>query len=244
MRKTFTLLMLAFASLTSFAQEKVTLVYDFAAAAAASENPTNLNGSTANGAVFYIWEAADKTDNKRQDFKGYTWAEGSVLPQVCHVWRRSDRINGNMGDGGLKCPSNKEMVIDGVVAGSTVTIEYTAADESNKMIWAAAVSADEAEEKHNTVAKIGEVDAVSGVTEIASGETITITSTPGYFGFKVLKNMVITKITIVTEESTTNVKGVAADKQEDGTIYNLSGQRVQNAKNGMYIIKGKKVMVK
>ncbi|MBR6867660.1 MAG: hypothetical protein IKN02_05480 [Prevotella sp.] len=59
----------------------------------------------ANGQAFYGWENPERNDSKRQDYKGYEWAEGSVLPEVCHVWRRSDRINGNVaGNGRLKCP--------------------------------------------------------------------------------------------------------------------------------------------
>lgn len=98
--------------------------YDFEAAFNASENPGNKNGSAANGQAFYGWESAENTDKLRQDYKGYEWAEGSVLPEVCHVWRRSDRINGNIKDGGLYCPSDKEMAIDGLSTGSIVQITY------------------------------------------------------------------------------------------------------------------------
>ena len=104
-------------------------VYDFAAAFDAEENPGNLNGSAANGQAFFGWEKADKTDSKRQDYKGYEWAEGSVLPQICHIWRRSDRINGNIKEGGLYCPSDKEMAIDGLQSGSTVQIFYNAPEK-------------------------------------------------------------------------------------------------------------------
>ena len=106
--------------------------YDFEAAFNASENPGNKNGSAANGQAFYGWEGADKTDSKRQDYKGYEWAEGSVLPEVCHVWRRSDRINGNIKEGGLYCPSDKEMAIDGLSEGSIVQITYDAPEKADQ----------------------------------------------------------------------------------------------------------------
>ena len=101
-----------------------TFIYDFEAAFNAGENPGNKNGSASNGQSFYGWEKDDKTDSKRQDYKGYEWAEGSVLPEVCHVWRRSDRINGNIKNGGLYCPSDKEMAIDGLLEGALVQITY------------------------------------------------------------------------------------------------------------------------
>ena len=107
-------------------------VYDFAAAAAAGENPANKNGNQNNGQGFYGWEKDDKTDSKRNDYKGYEWAEGSLLPDVCHVWRRSDRINGNIKDGGLSCPSDKEMAIDGLQPGSIVQIDYVGKETTDK----------------------------------------------------------------------------------------------------------------
>ncbi len=174
------------------------VVYDFAAAAAAGENPANFNGGDATGQIFYIWENSGKTDSKRNDYKGYAWAEGSVLPEVCHVWRRSDRINGNMTAAdadvkGLKCPNDREMVIDGLAAGSKVVIEYVAANEGDAIIWQSSTA-----DEHKTIATIGTGNkaAITGTTTIASGAAINIVSTPGYFGFKVKKNMVITKITI------------------------------------------------
>ena len=108
---------------------KQSFVYNFEAAAAAGENPANFNGNQNNGQGFYGWEKEDKTDSKRNDYKGYTWASGSVLPEACHVWRRSDRINGNIKEGGLFCPSDKEMAIDGLKEGSTVQIFYTAPEK-------------------------------------------------------------------------------------------------------------------
>ena len=181
---------------------KAEFTYDFAAVAAAGQNPDNLNGSAAKGQAFYGWEKADKTDSKRQDYKGYTWAEGSVLPEVCHVWRRSDRINNNIVEGGLKCPNNREMAIDGLEEGSVVVITYDAteaAEDSQNMVWAIGVSA---EEGARATATIGGVEAVSGETVIPSGAQIVVNSvTPaengtGYIVFQVKKGMVISKIEI------------------------------------------------
>ena len=43
---------------------------------------------------------------------------------------------------------------------------------------------------------------------------------------------------------TTAIEGVAAEKANDGAVYNLQGQRVVKAQKGLYIINGKKVLVK
>ena len=184
------------------------IVYDFEAAADAGENPGNKNGSAANGQAFYGWEKSDKTDNKRQDYKGYEWAEGSVLPEVCHVWRRSDRINGNVaGNGGLQCPSDKEMAIDGLVAGDRIVIVYdatNASDQNKNIIWAigdgtSAGGPGEVRAK----ATINGVEAVTGQSVIPSGALIQVNKvTPaengsGYIVFKVFKDMVIKQIVVI-----------------------------------------------
>ena len=184
------------------------IVYDFEAAAAAGENPANLNGSAANGQAFYGWEKSDKTDSKRQDYKGYTWAEGSVLPEACHVWRRSDRINGNMTEGGLKCPNNREVAVDGLKAGDKVIIVYDAVDATDKnIIWAIGDGTSEGGPgTDRATATIDGTDAVIGETTIASGAEILVNSvTPaengtGYIVFQIKKNMIINQIAIIPGE--------------------------------------------
>ena len=168
------------------------IVYDFAAAQAAGETPLANLGY---GSPFYVWERADKADSRRQDFKGYKDYTGSNLPAECNVFRRSDRYDQAAswvdGTSGLTCPNDREMVINGIQAGSKITIEYTGESE---MLWASATG-----EGHQTVAVVGDTKepAVSGETAIPSGTPIRIASTEcGYFGFKVKKGMVISKITI------------------------------------------------
>lgn len=187
-------------------QYQALFTYDFAAAEAAGENPANKNGSASNGQAFWAWEKADKTDSKRQDYKGYEWAEGSVLPEECHVWRRSDRINNNVKDGGLACPNNREMAVDGLEVGYVVEIIYdnaAAADDSKDIIWAIGDGTSEGGPgSARATATIDGVEAVTGVTPIASGAKIEVKSvTPadngtGYIVFQVKKNMVIKKIVI------------------------------------------------
>ena len=187
-------------------QYQALFTYDFAAAAAAGENPDNFNGNQNNGQGFYGWEKADKTDSKRNDYKGYTWAEGSVLPEECHVWRRSDRINSNVKNGGLYCPNNREMAVDGLEVGYVVEITYDnaeAADDAKDIIWAIGDGTSEGGPgSARATATIDGVEAVTGVTPIASGAKIEVKSvTPadkgtGYIVFQVKKNMVIKKIVI------------------------------------------------
>lgn len=187
------------------AQFEALFTYDFAAAGAVEENPANFNGNQNNGQGFYGWESAEKTDSRRNDYKGYVWAEGSTLPEECHVYRRSDRINGNVIATGLKCPSDKEMAIDGLEPGYQVEIFYDATDAaegSKDMIWATGDGTSDNDGVVRATATIDGVEAVSGESVIPSGAKIVVrTVTPavngtGYFVFKVKKNMVISKIII------------------------------------------------
>lgn len=170
------------------------IVYDFAAAASAGENPENYDP----GNKYYVWESSDKTDNARNGYKGYTNYTGKYLPAECHVWRRQDRINGNIGDGGLKCPSDKELVIDGIEAGKKITIFYNAENAKGNILWISATG-----EEHITKASIGKSSkaAVSGVTQIASGAAIHVKETCGYVAVKVLKGMIIQQIIIEDDDS-------------------------------------------
>lgn len=189
-------------------------VIDFAAAADLGLNPDNLNGSAANGQAFYAWEADNKVNSKRQDYKGYSIAddvENSPLPKECHVWRRSDRINGNIVEGGLNCPNDREMVIDGLAAGSRVTIYYDATDvtgEINQIVWAAATK--DLGDNNRTIAGVNGQRLLSGESTIASGATIDVyqaevaeNTTTGYIAFKVKKGMIISKIVLETADVNT-----------------------------------------
>ena len=42
----------------------------------------------------------------------------------------------------------------------------------------------------------------------------------------------------------TAIEGMDIVQMENGSVYNLNGQRVENAQKGLYIVNGKKVLVK
>ena len=48
----------------------------------------------------------------------------------------------------------------------------------------------------------------------------------------------------VVDDMTTGIIGVDGTVIENGKIYNLNGQKVQNAQKGLYIVNGKKVVIK
>lgn len=215
------------------------VVYDFEAAAAASENPSNKNGSSANGQKFYGWENSSNgyTDKDRQDYKGYEYSTGSVLPQVCHVWRRSDRINGNVsGHGGLYCPSNKEFAIDGLTAGFRVMFIFDSTNvtgDSKQMLWAIGDGTASGGPGHpRATATIGGVEAVTGVTPIRSGDTIIVNSvTPaengtGYIVVRVLRYMVIKQIAVWYEEPAPEPTTYTLSNVPDGWTVTADGDTV------------------
>ena len=183
-----------------------TVVYDFAAeqaliAAGTIEKPGNFNGNQNNGQGFYGWEKADKTDSKRNDYKGYVKKEGSTLPEVCQIWRRTDRFDQDASwntAGGVKMPNDREFAIDGLEAGSYVQIFY----EGGDVVWAIGDGSSEQLEGARATALIDGQEAVTGETVIPSESKIVVTSvTPavkgtGYIVFKVKKNMIISKIVI------------------------------------------------
>ena len=213
---------------------KYPIVYDFEAAANAGEDPINKNGSEVNGQKFYGWENETYTDRERKDYKGYEYAEGSVLPKVCHVWRRGDRINGNVnGYGGLKCPSNKQMAVDGLTEGLTVTIIYDATNATDKeIVWAIGDGSSSQLTQPRATATINGVEAVPGQTTIKSGDVITVNSVTeaqngsGYIVFKVMKDMVIKKIIIDEAKAASGIK-VTTNAVEEGATFTQASFQMQ-----------------
>ena len=225
-----TLALLITAASGAWADEvKYPIVYDFEAAANAGENPVNKNGSEVNGQKFYGWENETYTDRERKDYKGYEYAEGSVLPEVCHVWRRSDRMDASaskISNGGLQCPNNREMAVDGLTEGLTVTIIYDATNATDKeIVWAIGDGSSQSLGEPRAKAIINGAEAVAGTTTIKSGDVITVTKvTPaangsGYIVFAVKKNMVIKKIIIDEAKAAEPDVEVTTNAAEEGATF-------------------------
>ena len=220
--------------------EAENVVNDFAAAGKIVPiQPEKQNGSVKNGQEFYIWEKPDKANSLRQDYRGYKWTEGLALPEVCHVWRRGDNINNNIVAGGLNCPSDKEMVIDGLENHSTVTITYDAENAADKeLLYVLGIES-------KTQAQVNYASAVPGETTISSGDVIEVPYTEdGYIAVKVKKGMIISEIKITYHPSTGIENAGAEAEKADGAWYNMQGVRVAQPAKGVYIHNGKKVVVK
>lgn len=52
------------------------------------------------------------------------------------------------------------------------------------------------------------------------------------------------ELTFTVDGEATAIEGIATEKAMSGEIYNLNGQRVKNAKKGIYVVNGKAVIVK
>jgi hypothetical protein len=65
-------------------------------------------------------------------------------------------------------------------------------------------------------------------------------------GFRAYLNGSLAGARIMIFDETTGIKTVYGSKEilGDGRVYNLNGQHVENAKKGVYIVNGKKVVIK
>ena len=188
-----------------------TITYDFAAeqaliAAGTVAKPGNVGGNQNNGQGFNAYSV-----KIRNDYKGYSKKEGSTLPEVCNIWRRTDRFDQDASwnaEGGVKMPNDREFAIDGLKAGSVVEITYT----GDPIIWAPGENdangnaVDAGKGTPVATATIDGVEAVPGETEIASGAKIelktvgtAVKGNGGYIVLKVKKNEVISKIVITNK---------------------------------------------
>lgn len=94
--------------------------------------------------------------------------------------------------------------------------------------------------------------AVSGTSEYGTEPNTVIVNVPeSAVGSKTIQmtrsktgtNLFITKIEIAPN-ITTGISTVAANVVNNGQVYNLAGQKVQTMKKGLYIVNGKKVLMK
>ena len=141
--------------------------------------------------------------------------------------------------GGLNCPSDKEMVIDGLENHSTVTITYDAENAADKeLLYVLGIES-------KTQAQVNYASAVPGETTISSGDVIEVPYTEdGYIAVKVKKGMIISEIKITYHPSTGIENAGAEAEKADGAWYNMQGVRVAQPAKGVYIHNGKKVVVK
>ena len=87
------------------------------------------------------------------------------------------------------------------------------------------------------------------VSEVEAAYTTTVTKAMASASLVEMGKALYDLIKAVEEykeaqEVPTGISGFTAEKQNNATIYNLNGQRVEKAQKGLYIINGKKVMVK
>ena len=95
--------------------------------------------------------------------------------------------------------------------------------------------------KHRFAPAEGNTDAVldQAVQLVLVNDGCVVLKNAGTYKISVTKDL---KMTITA--AGTGINSIAADKMKNATIYTVSGQRVEKAQKGLYIIDGKKVVLK
>ena len=92
--------------------------------------------------------------------------------------------------------------------------------------------------------KIKVTDLAAGYeVQVKNGEEIVALSDGDHTEYDYYFTMPEGDVTISIVNAT-GINSIAADKMKNATIYNMKGQRVDKAQKGLYIINGKKVMIK
>ena len=95
-------------------------------------------------------------------------------------------------------------------------------------------------------------------TEVPAGSFVLLKGTSGVGFYRALNAFTVSANTAYIEklgdgartfigfnlDESTGIDGIAVEKMSNGEVYNLQGQRVTKAQKGLYIINGKKVLVK
>ena len=95
--------------------------------------------------------------------------------------------------------------------------------------------------KHRFAPAEGNTDAVldQAVQLVLVNDGCVVLKNAGTYKISVTKDL---KMTITA--GGTGINSIAADKMKNATIYTVSGQRVEKAQKGLYIINGRKVVIK
>ena len=95
--------------------------------------------------------------------------------------------------------------------------------------------------KHRFAPAEGNTDAVldQAIQLVLVSDGNVVLKNAGTYKISVTKDL---KMTITA--TGTGINSIAADKMENATIYTIGGQRVEKAQKGLYIINGKKVVIK
>ena len=219
-------------------------VYDFAAEADADNNPAKMN----TGNTFYVWmknEAGNYCKNPN-NWRGYSWSAGSVLPKCDFVFTQNTQINNklvkNNPVSGWKADNEtRPIVIAGVTAGMKVTVDYDASqitDAAKKqLIWASATG--DGSDYYASSATIGEaiLAAVPGQTKVPSGYPIHITKAEGgYIALMPFTNMVIQKVTIEMDADVPTYLGTTDFNSMDDADISEIPAALQTAIEGLDIV--------
>ena len=99
---------------------------------------------------------------------------------------------------------------------------------------------DDFNSNHRLALAEGNIDATMDVElQLVHVNGCVVLKNAGAYKISVTKDL---KMTITADG--TGINSIAADKMKDATIYTISGQRVEKAQKGLYIINGKKVVIK
>jgi len=134
-----------------------------------------------------------------------------------------------------KVPANTGLLLKGEAGNYTIntTTETIAEISDNKL-----VGVTKAEEKEAGIFVL--LDGTKGVGFYKTTNAFTVGANTAYI--KALPNDA--RFIGFNLDEATGIEGVAAEKADNCEIYNLQGQRVMKAQKGLYIINGKKVLVK
>ena len=205
--------------------------------------------------VIYSWESPEGTPVEMGGTIAYVNGDGDRLNYLNSGYY-TICLNGkkaNLNDE-VASANAGHMVItldEAVAEGDTIAITgYITKNSSSKSsAWivfengATAESAVFGDESNIFVPEGGEATgAINTKDVVVSAEAAgskTITLTRGQTG----TNLFITKLQIKKANVVTGINFVKA-AIEDGSVYNLNGQKVNKAKKGLYIINGKKVVIK
>ena len=165
------------------------------------------------------------------DVTAYYAYDVDATEKVVKVTSTTAAVKGNTGLI-LKGEANTEVTIPVVAAGVAL--------EGNLLVGCAAEK--ELEAAANLYVLVANGDAAEFQSLATNGATVD--AGKAYLSVPASEDAAEARLTIAIDGETTGIAEVEKANTENGAIYNLAGQRVAQPANGLYIVNGKKVIIK
>ena len=178
------------------------------------------------------YEWATFVSDQILDFTGLNVKAYTVTGRTDYAINKSDALT--------KVPANTPLLLNADEGNHAIPVAASASAVGTNLLQAgdgSAVAAEDGKTKY----VLSVAGGVAGFKKITAGNPATIATGKAYLQFN---EVISARDFYAFDADVTAINKVEAKKVENGVFYNLAGQRVDQPTKGLYIVNGRKVVIK